>query len=59
MITLIFTNGQEVKTRCKNPASAISKALEVSPVRGSINGTRMARNGEVFGVIDGCGWVAA
>jgi hypothetical protein len=59
MITLIFTNGQEIKTRCTKAASAISKAIQISPVKGSVDGTKMAKGGEVFGVIKGCGWVAA
>ena len=59
MITLIFTDDTEVKTRCKTPASAISKALEISPVRGSIADTKMIMNGTVIGIIkDSCTWVA-
>lgn len=61
MIELLFTDGTKIKTRCKNPSAAISKALAVSPVIGSIAGTKMARDGVVFGVITGpaLGWVAA
>jgi len=59
MITLIFTNGQEIKTRCTKAASAINKAIQVSPVKGSISGTKMVKDGKVFGIINGCGWVAA
>lgn len=59
MITLIFTDGTEVKTRCKTAASAISKALEISPIKGSIADTKMMMNGTVFGVIkDSCTWIA-
>lgn len=59
MITLIYPNGQEIKTRCTIPARAISKALELSPVKGSITGTKLAEDGKVFGVItDSLGWQA-
>lgn len=58
MITLIFTNGQEIKTRCTKPSSAISKALEISPVIGSISGTKMAKNNKIFGVVtNNCSWM--
>lgn len=58
MITLIFTDGTEIKTQCKTPASVISKALEVSPVKGSIADTKMMMNGTIFGIIkDSCSWV--
>lgn len=57
MIHLIFTNGQTIKTRTLTPAAAIRKALEVSPVKGSIAGTKMLINGELIGTIDNdCSW---
>ena len=57
-ITLEFTNGQQVKTRLTSPAKAISRAVQVSPVRGSVAGTKLLRNGEVFGVItNSLGWM--
>lgn len=59
MIELTYTNGQTIKTRTKNPARAISFALTMSPVIGSIDGTKMSINGKVFGIITGpaLGWV--
>ena len=58
MIDLTFTNGQTIKTRCTKTASAISKALEVSPVKGSIAGTKLSINGVLYGIIDdNCGWM--
>lgn len=60
MITLTFTNGQSIKTRCTKPASAISKALQISPVKGSIAGTTMSKNGKAIGIITaGASWIAA
>lgn len=56
MITLLFKNGESFKTRCKTPASAINKAMQISPVKGGITGTALVKNGVIFGVIDGSGW---
>ena len=58
MITLEFTNGEKINIRATKMATVISKAIEVSPVKGSIAGTKLInKNGEVFGIIDSnCSW---
>ena len=58
MITLLFTNGHEMHTRCHKPAAAIKKAIQHSPVKGSIAGTKLVdEQGNVFGIIDSnCSW---
>lgn len=57
MITLKFKNGQEIKTQCHTPASAIRKAGQVSPIKGTIEGTELYENGRLIGIItSGLSW---
>lgn len=51
MLTLQFTNGQKINTRCKTFATAIKFALRYSPVKGSIAGTKILDDNKIIGLI--------